>query len=84
MRKKDKPFKIDLGFGDLFKVSPPAKRSIANQLPTYAGQAFAVYTNNDGVIIKHTFKNNIKAQAFREKSKASGIYQAVSDIQFDW
>lgn len=53
-------------------------------LPTYTGENYAIYTNRDGVIIKHQFKKAERAKAFMEIAKASGSYNAVSDIQFNY
>lgn len=84
MRKKDKPFKIDLGFGNMFgEPMKPIKRS-SNVLPTYSGQKYAVWTNRNGTIIKHTFNTPTRAKAFLETSLASGSYDTVSNVQFDF
>ena len=82
--KKDKPFKIDLGFGNMF--GEPERRQTRSRevLPTYAGEKYAVWTNRNGTIIKHTFRGARKAKAFLETARASGSYDVVSDIQFDY
>ena len=83
--KRNKPFKIDLGFGDMFSskdVMPKQKRK--SLIPTYTGQNYAVYTNRDGVIIKHQFTKAERAKGFLEKARASGSYSSVSNIQFDY
>lgn len=84
MKKKSKPFKIDLGFGDMFNVKPPKNIMERKIIPTYSGEKYAIYTNRDGVIVKHTFKKGDRAAAFRENAKAAGSYSAVSDIQLDY
>lgn len=53
-------------------------------LPTYSGEKYAIWTNRNGTIIKHTFKGSRKARAFLEIARASGSYDTVSDIQFDY
>lgn len=84
MKKKSKPFRIDLGFGNMF--GEPDKRQARRQpvLPTYSGEKFAVWTNRNGTIVKHTFRGTNKARAFLETARASGSYDTVSDIQFDY
>ena len=84
MRKKSKQFKIDLGFGNMFPSEKVMPRQNTNPLPTYTGEKYAILTSRDGTVVKHTFNNPTRAQAFREKAKASGSYSVVSDIQFDW
>lgn len=84
MKKRNKPFSVDLGFGNLFG-EPERKRKIPQAvLPTYSGERFAVWTNRNGTIVKHTFKGSNKARAFLEVARASGSYDTISDIQFDY
>ena len=81
---KNKPFKIDLGLGDLYGNKPIAQRRQAKVLPTYTGEKYAVWTNRDGTIIKHTFRGANRAKGFLETARASGSYTTVSDVQFDY
>lgn len=83
--KRNKPFKIDLGFGNLMGESTnrTTKRN-APVLPTYSGEKYAVWTNRNGTIIKHTFRGSDKARAFLETARASGSYDTVSNVQFDF
>ena len=53
-------------------------------LPTYSGEKYAVWTNRNGTIIKHTFNKSNRAKAFLETARASGSYDIVSDVQFDY
>lgn len=85
MRKKDKPFRIDLGFGNMFYPNDVMPRQKTKPtLPTYTGEKYAVYTNREGVIVKHTFRGARRAKGFLETARASGSYDTVSDIQFDY
>ncbi len=82
--KKNKPFSIDLGFGNMFGEKPRKKTRSQPVLPTYSGEKYAVWTNRNGTIIKHTFRGSTKARAFLETARASGSYDTVSDVQFDY
>lgn len=81
---RNKPFKIDIGLGDLYGHQKPRQNKPTRVLPTYTGEKYAVWTNRDGVIVKHTFRGSNRARAFLETAKASGSYSTVSDVQFDF
>jgi hypothetical protein len=83
--KRNKPFKIDLGLGDLFgHKNYPRVRPEPVRVPTYTGQKYAVFTQRDGVTIKHTFKNSTKARAFLETARGSGSYDVTSRVLLDF
>lgn len=84
MKNKNKPFKIDIGLGDLYGHPKTRKTRSDPILPTYSGERYAVWTNRDGTIIKHTFRGSNRAKAFLETARASGSYTTVSDVQFDY
>lgn len=84
--KKSKPFKIDLGLGDLYGNKPMKDIPVRSKkiIPTYTGRQYAVFTERGGVIVKHTFKNPDKARGFRIKAQAADGYDVVSDVVYDF
>lgn len=84
MKKRNKPFSIDIGLGDLYGHSKAKQRRQEPVLPTYSGERYAIWTNRNGTVVKHTFRGSSKARAFLEIARGSGSYDTVSDIQFDY
>lgn len=84
--RKNKPFKVDLGFGDLFgtKRLKNITQEQPVRIPAYSGYKYAIYTVRDGVTVKHTFKNSNKAKAFLETARGSGSYDSTSNILLDF
>lgn len=80
---KLKPFKVDLGLGNLWGEQPKRKTTSQKKPLPRTRSKYAIYTDSQGTVIRHTFKNEEKAKAFWELARRSGQYDKVSRPRLD-
>lgn len=75
----NKPFKIDLGLGDLWGTQKKTRKTIKRKKPTKKAKTrYVVFTESAGTQIPHNFSSEGRARAFYELARVSPQYDRVA------